>query len=75
VLKFLDIFRFWKYALRIEIHRLNIEEKGRIMNLLKKIGRGLSVLAIAPFSELENRERDRRLEERLKRSREKQSHL
>jgi hypothetical protein len=42
------------------------------MNLLKKIGRGLSVLAIAPFSGLENRERDKRLEERLKRCLEKQ---
>jgi hypothetical protein len=37
------------------------------MGLFKKIGRGLSVLALAPLSGLEKKERERRLEERLKR--------
>jgi hypothetical protein len=41
------------------------------MNALKKIGRTFSILAIASFSGLENKERNRRLEERLKRSEEK----
>jgi len=45
------------------------------MNLLKKIGRSLSAIALTPFSGLENRERNRRLEERLKRSEEKQKKL
>ena len=37
------------------------------MNLFSKIGRGLTVLAIAPWSGLEAKERNRRHEERLKR--------
>ena len=37
------------------------------MNLFKKIGRGLAALAVAPLSGIEKKERDRRLEERLKR--------
>ena len=37
------------------------------MNLFRKISRGLTALAIAPLSGLETRERDRKLEERLKR--------
>jgi len=41
------------------------------MNLFRKFERGLTALAIAPFSGLEKKERDRRLEERLKRSEEK----
>ena len=45
------------------------------MNLLKKIGRGFSALALAPFSGIENKERNRRLAERLKRSEEKQKKL
>ncbi len=37
--------------------------------------RGVTALAIALLSSLENKERNRRLEERLKRSRQKQKHL
>ena len=37
------------------------------MNSLKKIERALTAIAIAPLSGLEKKERDRRLEERLKR--------
>jgi hypothetical protein len=37
------------------------------MNLLRKIERGLTVLALAPLSGLEKKERDRRLDERLRR--------
>jgi len=43
-------------------------------NLLKKIERGLTALAIAPLSGLEKKERARRLEERLKRLEQKHSH-
>jgi hypothetical protein len=42
------------------------------MNLFKKVVRGFTVLAMAPLSGLERKERDRRLEERLKRIEEKQ---
>ncbi len=38
------------------------------MNLFKKVERGLTILAMAPLVGLEDRERERRLEERLKRS-------
>jgi hypothetical protein len=38
------------------------------MNLFKKIERGFTVLALAPLIGLEQRERERRLKERLKRS-------
>lgn len=41
------------------------------MNLFRKIERGLAALALAPLSGLEKKERDRRLEERLKRAEEK----
>jgi len=41
------------------------------MNLLKKIGRALTVVAIAPLSGLENKGRNRKLEERLKHLEEK----
>jgi hypothetical protein len=44
------------------------------MNALKKIERSLTALALAPLSGLEKKERDRRLEERLKRLEEKHSH-
>lgn len=47
------------------------EAKG-FMNLFRKIGRGLTVLAMAPLVGLEKKERDRRLEERLKGSEQKQ---
>jgi hypothetical protein len=45
------------------------------MKLSKKIRLGFIALAMAPFYSLENKERNRRLEERLKRSRQKQKHL
>jgi hypothetical protein len=41
------------------------------MNLLRKIGRSFSILALASLVGFENKERNRRLEERLKRSEEK----
>jgi len=44
------------------------------MNLFKRIEQGLTTLAMAPLSELEKKERKRRLEERLKRIEEKQDH-
>jgi len=49
-----------------------LEERGLFTNLLEKIRRVLLALAIAPFSELERKERERKLEERLKRSVERQ---
>jgi len=45
------------------------------MKLSKRIKRGVTALAMAPLSSLENKERNRRLEERLKRSRQKQKHF
>jgi hypothetical protein len=44
------------------------------MNFFRKIERGLTVLAIAPLSGLERKERNRRLEERLKRLEQKHGH-
>jgi hypothetical protein len=41
------------------------------MNLFRKIERGLTVLALSPLIRLEKKERDRKLEERLKRFEEK----
>jgi len=41
------------------------------MNLFKKIERNLTILAMAPLVGLEGREREKRLEERLKRSRQR----
>ena len=41
------------------------------MNFFKKIERNLTALAIAPFYALEKKERERRLDERLKRSEQK----
>jgi hypothetical protein len=38
------------------------------LNLFKKIERSLTILAMAPLVGLEGREREKRLEERLKRS-------
>jgi len=51
-------------------------EKGESfqMNLLRKVERSLIVLAIAPLHQLEKKERDRRLEERLKRIEQRQKH-
>jgi hypothetical protein len=46
----------------------------RFMNFFKKIGRNLSALAIAPLSGIERKERERRLNERLKRLEQKQMH-
>jgi len=42
------------------------------MNLFKRIGQSIFVIALAPLSGLEIKERNRRLEERLKRCKEKQ---
>jgi hypothetical protein len=50
----------------------DLPEAKCFMGLFKKIGRGLSVLALAPLSGLEKKERERRLEERLKRLEQKQ---
>jgi len=44
------------------------------VNSLKRIERGLTALALAPLSGLEKKERNRRLEERLKRSEQKYRH-
>ena len=52
---------------------LDLSEVKCFMNLFRKIGRGLTVVAMAPLVGLEKRERDRRLEERLKRSEQKRS--
>jgi hypothetical protein len=41
------------------------------MKLLRKIGRGFSILTLASLVDLETKERNRRLEERLKRSEDK----
>jgi len=41
------------------------------MNLFKKVEWHLTVLAMAPFVGLEHKERERKLEERLKRSQQK----
>lgn len=41
------------------------------MNFFKKVERSLSILAVAPLVGIENRERERKLEERLKRSQKK----
>ena len=51
-----------------------MSEAKYFMKSFKKIERGLTALAVAPLSWLEKKERDRRLEERLKRSEQKQSH-
>jgi len=45
------------------------------MKLSKKIKLGVTALAMAPLHSLENKERNKRLEERLNRSRQKQKHL
>jgi hypothetical protein len=45
------------------------------MKLSKKIKRGVTALTMAPLSSLEKKERNKRLEERLKRSSQKQKHL
>ena len=43
-----------------------------LMNLVKKIGRSLGAMAVAPLVSLERKERDRRLEERYKRIKKKE---
>jgi FtsZ-binding cell division protein ZapB len=53
---------------------LEIEVKD-LVKLSKKIKQGVADLAMAPLSSLENKERNKRLEERLNRSRQKQKHL
>jgi hypothetical protein len=45
-----------------------------IMDLFRKIRRRLTVIAMAPLSGLENKQRNRKLEERLKRSEQKHSY-
>ena len=44
------------------------------MNSLRKIGRNLTALAIAPLSILEEKEKRRRLDERLKHLEQKEKH-
>ena len=39
--------------------------KGKFMNYFRKIERGLTALALVPFSNMEAKERKRRLDERL----------
>jgi len=41
------------------------------MNLISKVGRGLTVIVMSPFVNAERKERDRRLQERLKRAEER----
>jgi len=41
------------------------------MKLLNKVGRGLTVIVMSPFVNAERRERDRLLQERLKRAEER----
>ncbi len=41
------------------------------MNLLKRMERNLTALAMAPLVEMENRERDRRVKERMQRAQQK----
>jgi hypothetical protein len=53
---------------------LKVEVKD-LMKLSKKIRRGVTDLAMAPLSSLEKKGRSRLLEERLKRSRQKQKQL
>jgi hypothetical protein len=51
-----------------------LDEKGErlSMNILQRIRRDLLVLAFAPFYELEKKEREKILDERLKRLEQKQ---
>jgi hypothetical protein len=61
------------------LHSYNIKsydspEANCFLNSLKKIERGLTALALAPLAGLEKKERNRRLEERLKRSEQKHGH-
>jgi hypothetical protein len=44
------------------------------MDLFRKIKRRLTVIAMAPLSGLENKQRNRKLEEQLKRSEQKRSY-
>lgn len=46
-----------------------------LVKLSKKIRRGVTALVMAPLVGFEVKERNRRLEERLNRSRQKQKHL
>jgi hypothetical protein len=45
-----------------------------IMSLFRKIRRRLILIAMAPLSGLENKERNRKIEERLKRSEQKHNY-
>ena len=45
-----------------------------VMDLFRKIRRRLTVIAMASLSGLENKQRNRKLEERLKRSEQKHSY-
>jgi hypothetical protein len=67
-----DTFKFGDPIL-ITLNR-KISEAKYFVNLLRKIERGLTVLALAPLSGLEKKERDRRLDERLRRLEQKRNH-
>jgi hypothetical protein len=45
------------------------------MNLLKKIERNLTALALVPLADLETKERQRRLNERIERLEQRQKNL
>jgi hypothetical protein len=45
------------------------------MNLLRKIERNLTALALVPLADLETRERQRRLNERIERLEQRQKNL
>jgi len=45
------------------------------MGLFRKIRHGLIAIAMSPFCWLETKEREKRLEERMKRAEQKQKHL
>jgi hypothetical protein len=47
-------------------------KRGKFMNYFRKIERGLTALALVPFSNLETKERKRRLDERLMRLEQRQ---
>ena len=65
------MLRFLTYLnlgnLLYEPETVTFSESKVLMNLVEKIERGVTVLAIAPFVELEKKERDRKLKERLDR--------
>jgi hypothetical protein len=47
-------------------------KKGKLMNYFRKIERGLTALALVPFSNLEAKARKRKLDERLRRLEQRQ---